>query len=146
MCYCYPAGKEKRDQIVYYMSLKYDQLYQSLGSKVYWSAIMSTAIICINVSYGLPYVCRLIWSRDKLPKGPFNLGKWSIPVNVAAVTWVVFFSVILCIPSTNPVNPVTMNWSCLMVGAAFLLSLVFWYTYGQKNYQGPVQTLQGDSK
>ncbi|CDH54997.1 apc amino acid permease [Lichtheimia corymbifera JMRC:FSU:9682] len=118
----------------------------SLGSKVYWSAIMSTAIICINVSYGLPYVCRLIWSRNKLPKGPFNLGKWSIPINIAAVTWVVFFSVVLCFPSTNPVNPITMNWSCLMVGAAFLLSLVFWFTYGREHYQGPVQTLQGDSK
>ncbi|KAI8145229.1 amino acid/polyamine transporter I [Fennellomyces sp. T-0311] len=113
----------------------------SLASEVYWSAIMSTAVICINISYGLPYVCRLIWKRHDMTKGPFSLGRWSIPINIIAVAWIAFFGVILCIPSVNPVSPETMNWSCLMIGAILIFSLTFWFLGGRKNYKGPMQTL-----
>ncbi|KAJ8661264.1 hypothetical protein O0I10_003013 [Lichtheimia ornata] len=94
-----------------------------LASSVYWSALMSTSVICANVAYGLPCLCRLIWARD-IPKGPFNLG-----------------SVVLCIPTVNPVSPETMNWSCLMIGVVLLFALAFWYISGRKHYKGPMQTV-----
>ncbi|KAI9314154.1 amino acid permease-domain-containing protein [Dichotomocladium elegans] len=115
----------------------------SFASQIYWSAIMSAAVICINVSYGLPYLCRLIWKRNELPRGPFSLGRWSIPVNILAVLWIFFFSVVLCIPTVNPVSAGAMNWSSLMVGAAFLLSLFFWFASGRHYYKGPIQTIDG---
>lgn len=97
-------------------------------------------MICANVAYGLPCVCRLIWARD-IPKGPFNLGKYSMLINMIAVAWIAFFSVVLCIPTVNPVSPETMNWSCLMIGVVLLFALAFWYISGRKHYKGPMQTV-----
>ena len=102
---------------------------------------MSTAVICVNIAYGLPYVCRLIWKRDEVHSGPFNLGRYSLLINSIAVAWIAFFGVILCIPSVSPVDPVTMNWASLMIGSILIFSLAFWFISGRKNYKGPMQTL-----
>ncbi|KAI8146477.1 amino acid/polyamine transporter I [Fennellomyces sp. T-0311] len=113
----------------------------SFGSPDYWSAIMSTAVICLNVSYGLPYLCRLIWKRHSLPRGPFSLGRYSVLVNVVSVTWIGFFIVILCIPASHPVTVKNMNWSSLMIGGTLIFSLAFWFSSGRKNYKGPMQNV-----
>lgn len=102
---------------------------------------MSTAVICVNVAYGMPFFCRLVWKRDHVHKGPFNLGKWSVPINFIAVLWVIFFAIILCFPSVSPVEPVTMNWASLMIGAVFIFALTFWFIGGRKTFKGPMQTL-----
>ncbi|KAG2222496.1 hypothetical protein INT45_012810 [Circinella minor] len=116
----------------------------SLASSVYWSAMMSTSVICLNVAYGLPYFCRLVWKRDIVHRGPFNLGRYSLIINFFAVAWIAFFGVILCIPSVHPVDPVTMNWASLMIGAILIFSLVFWFISGRKNFKGPIKTLGDD--
>ncbi|KAL1934990.1 hypothetical protein VTP01DRAFT_4130 [Rhizomucor pusillus] len=116
----------------------------SFASEVYWSAIMSTAVICINVAYGLPNFCRLIWTRRNMQKGPFNLGRYSVPINIFAVVWIAFFTVILCIPAVFPVAPETMNWTCLMIGVVLIFSLGFWFVQGRHSYVGPIQTLEAD--
>ncbi|KAI9314156.1 amino acid permease-domain-containing protein [Dichotomocladium elegans] len=113
----------------------------SLASQVYWSAIMSTAVICVNVAYGLPFVCRLIFMRGEFSRGPFHLGRWSFLVNVIAVSWIAFFGVILCFPNVSPVDAETMNWASVMIGAVLTFSLTFWFLGGRKNYKGPMQTL-----
>ncbi|KAI9021708.1 amino acid/polyamine transporter I [Phycomyces nitens] len=112
----------------------------SFGTMIYWKAIMSTAVICINISYGLPLACRLIWTRKDMPKGPFNLHGWSIPLNIISVFWILFFGVILCIPSLHPVEAESMNWASLMIGAVVIFAMGFWFISGRKNYKGPVQT------
>ncbi|CAO3626288.1 unnamed protein product [Mucor hiemalis] len=108
----------------------------TLGSIIYWQAIMSTSVISINVSYGLPFLCRLIWVRNDMPKGPFSLGRFSIPLNIISVVWVCFFGVILCIPSVSPVTPETFNWSSVMISGVMIFSLFFWFISGRHNYKG----------
>lgn len=77
-----------------------------------------------------------MWKRNEMEKGPFNLGRLSVPINLIAVLWIAFFSVILCIPTVHPVEAVTMNWSSLMIGAVAIFSLTFWMIIGRKNYKG----------
>jgi hypothetical protein len=103
---------------------------------------MSTAVISINVSYGLPLFCRLIWARSTMPKGPFSLGKLGLPLNIIAVAWVCFFSVILCVPNTSPVVPETMNWASLMIGGVMCISLFFWFISGRHHYKGARETAE----
>lgn len=103
---------------------------------------MSTAVIAINVSYGIPFLCRLIWVRNDMPKGPFNLGKFSIPLNIISVVWICFFSVILCVPSVSPVSPETMNWASVMLTAVIAFSLIFWFISGRKNHRGSLDTAE----
>lgn len=114
------------------------------GTFIYWQAILSTCIIGNNVAYGLPYFCRLIWSRHTMPKGPFDLGKWSIPCNVFAVLWLIFFTVILCLPSVLPISPETMNYSSLMIGSLFIFSISFWLYKGRYYFKGPIANVDDD--
>lgn len=101
---------------------------------------MSAAVISINVSYALPLLCRLIWSRHTMPKGPFSLGKWGVPLNIISVLWACFFGVILCIPSVSPVTPEAMNWASLMIGGVMIFSILFWFISGRRKFAGHIQT------
>ncbi|KAI8975564.1 amino acid/polyamine transporter I [Mycotypha africana] len=114
----------------------------SFGSIVYWQAIMSTAVIAVNISYGLPLLCRLIWTRNNMPKGPFHLGRLGLILNAISIVWVTFFGVILCIPSMSPITPETMNWSSLMIGAVMCFSVFFWLISGRHNFKGMTQTVE----
>ncbi|CAO3626413.1 unnamed protein product [Cunninghamella echinulata] len=113
----------------------------TFGSQIYWQAILATAVICVNVSYGLPLFCRIIWRRNIKFDGPFKLGKASLPLNIISVLWIMFFSVILCIPTRYPVTTVNMNWSSLMIGAVVIFSYFFWSISGRKFYKGPMQNI-----
>ncbi|CAO3609293.1 unnamed protein product [Cunninghamella blakesleeana] len=113
----------------------------SFGSPVYWQAILATAVICVNASYGFPLFCRLVWKRHVKLDGPFKLGKASLPLNFVAVIWIIFFSIILCIPQRYPVTPVNMNYASLMIGAVVIFSGFFWVISGRKFYKGPMQNI-----
>lgn len=114
----------------------------TFGSIVYWQAIMSASVICINVSYGIPLLCRIIWARNTFSKGPFNLGRFGLIINVISCIWICFFGVILCIPSVSPVAADTMNWASVMIVGIMGFSVVFWITNGRKYYKGPIHTTE----
>lgn len=101
---------------------------------------MSAAVISINVSYGLPLFCRILWVRNDMPKGPFDLGRFSLPLNCIAVAWVIFFAVMLCIPSVHPVTAETMNWASVMIVGIMSLSVLFWFISGRKKSTPAIET------
>ncbi|GAA5813672.1 hypothetical protein MFLAVUS_007158 [Mucor flavus] len=111
----------------------------TFASVIYWQAIMSTAVVSINAAYGIPFLCRLIWVRNDMPRGPFSLGRFGLALNFISVVWIIFFSIILCIPSVSPVTPDTMNWASVMIGGVMIFSLFFWFISGRKNYGGKNQ-------
>jgi amino acid transporter len=102
---------------------------------------MSSAVIAINVAYGLPFFCRIVWTRNVPLNGPFSLGKASIPVNLIALVWIAFFAVILCFPSLSPVDAASMNYASLMIGAVVVFALGFWFVNGRYHYKGPLQNV-----
>ncbi|KAI8068688.1 amino acid/polyamine transporter I [Gongronella butleri] len=109
----------------------------AFGSDVYWYAFLSTTIICVTLTGCIPFVCRLIWSRHVKFDGPFNLGRFSLPLNVISIVWCVFLSVILCFPTVHPVDSASMNYTSLMIGFCVLLSIALWFTTGRHIYKGP---------
>ena len=63
-----------------------------------------------------------------MPKGPFNLGRYSIPIHMISVGWILFIDVIMCMPRTiNPLDFYSMNWSCVMFGFVILIAFVLWF-------------------
>src|SRR5436190_10207621 len=50
-------------------------------------------------SYGLPIVLALRARRaGRLERGPWQLGRWSTAINVAAVIWIAFITVLFMLP------------------------------------------------
>ncbi|KAI8331861.1 amino acid/polyamine transporter I [Chlamydoabsidia padenii] len=116
------------------------------GTMVYWTAVLSAGVICYNFAYGLPLFCRLMWSRDSMPRGPFSLGRWSVPINAIALIWIVFFVIILCFPSVDPVEAETMNYSSLMLGAVFIFAVLYWLYSGHITFKGPIANVEDEDE
>jgi amino acid transporter len=116
------------------------------GTMVYWTAVLSAGVICYNFAYGMPLFCRLMWSRDTMPRGPFSLGKWSVPINAIALLWIIFFVIILCFPAMDPVDAEGMNYSSLMLGAVFIFAVAYWLYSGHVTFKGPISNIEDDDE
>lgn len=97
-----------------------------------YSIITSISVIGLYFSYIIPIILafRARQSGDNtLPKGPWNLGKFSSLINLIAILWVAFISVILSLPAN------------LLAGkaiAGLTLLLVLWYLISErKRFKGP---------
>ena len=70
-------------------------------------------------------------------KGPFDLGIFSRPVAFVACTWIAFITVVLCLPTANPVTSETLNYAVVavaIIGVGTIISWVFWV---HKWFTGP---------
>lgn len=61
----------------------------SLGSSVAFAAATSIATIGLYISYTIPVMISIVWHKEFVKvKGPFDLGKFSIPIGIVACLWV----------------------------------------------------------
>jgi amino acid transporter len=96
-----------------------------------YSAVVSIATIALYISYGLPIVARL-YSRARgldRTRGPWNLGKFSLPVAFIAILWILFISTVFVLPPNEQAGSV--------MGGAFVVMLMIWFFMAKKRFKGP---------
>jgi len=86
-------------------------------------------------SYCIPIICKLIFNTFE--PGPFHFGKASRFINLWAVVWTAFVSVIFLSPTQMPATPENMNYAVVILFAVFLFATSYWYIAGNKYYTGP---------
>jgi len=113
----------------------------NIGSATVFNAVVSLTVAGFFGSYLLPF-CLLLNTRIRHPErlefGPWKLGRFGPWINGIAIAWsalVMFFSFW---PTSVPVTPVNMNWSCVLWGAVVIFAGVFWVLHGRYVYKGPV--------
>ncbi|KAK9902829.1 hypothetical protein WJX75_007746 [Coccomyxa subellipsoidea] len=109
-----------------------------------FSAFISISSIGLYVSYGIPIVVRVIKHKNFKP-GPFRLGSWQLPINLAAVFWVITSSISFILPTVYPVTYANLNWTCATVGVVIIGVLGAWFapTIGARHwYTGKSHTLE----
>ncbi|TAQ86031.1 hypothetical protein B7494_g5643 [Chlorociboria aeruginascens] len=115
----------------------------SLGSSVAFAAATSIATIGLYISYGIPIFIGLLYPSTFTPrKGPFNLGVLSRPVAFVAVAWIMFITIIFCLPTTNPVTSQTLNYTVVAVGIIAIGALGSWIVWARKWFVGPVRDVK----
>jgi amino acid transporter len=97
-----------------------------------YPVITSISVIALYFSYIIPIILAF-WvkrtRRQSLEKGPWNLGRYSSPVNLIAIVWVAFISIILSSPD---------NMLAGKTVASFTILLVLWYLLRErKHFKGP---------
>ncbi|KAL8647741.1 MAG: hypothetical protein Q9226_006310 [Calogaya cf. arnoldii] len=115
----------------------------SLGSTVAFSAATSIATIGLYISYGLPILIGMIWPRN-FKKGPFNLRFASRWIALVAVLWICFITIIFCLPTANPVDSQTLNYTPVAVGIVALWAFGSWFLWARKWFTGPVRQIQAE--
>lgn len=92
----------------------------------------------LYISYGLPILIGLIHAkRFNSIKGPFNLGPFSRIVAFIACAWIACITVVFCLPTANPVNKETLNYTVVAVGIIAIVSLGVWVLSARKWFVGP---------
>lgn len=74
----------------------------------------------------------------RLKYGPFQLGKFGLPLNIFAIIYSVFIVVFLFFPPYQPVTAQNMNYACVVFGAVVLFSVFWWFVRGRRVYHGPL--------
>ncbi|CDR87321.1 related to UGA4-GABA permease-also involved in delta-aminolevulinate transport [Sporisorium scitamineum] len=112
-------------------------------------AVFSLSVIGASIAYTIPIVARLLAPDSRFKPGPWYLGHfWSKVVAWIAALWLIFISIIVCLPTYIPVTGAAdMNYACVVTAATFLFSSVWYYCpkYGGVHwFEGPKSNIDDD--
>ncbi|RMZ77239.1 hypothetical protein DV738_g4527, partial [Chaetothyriales sp. CBS 135597] len=112
----------------------------NIGSTVALQAITSLGALSTIISYYLTIGC-LVWRRFSgipLPARRWSLGRWGLPINIAALLFLTPIIFFITWPLVTPVAAATFNWSSVMLVGVLLISLLYFLIKARKEYVGPV--------
>jgi amino acid transporter len=107
----------------------------SVVSDVAYIAVTSIAVIGLYISYIIPIILRQ--SAKDFKPGPWNLGKWSRPIGIVSIVWVVFIVVLFMLPTASPVTAQTFNYTPIVVLGATAILLIVWFGGARNWFKGP---------
>lgn len=111
-----------------------------LGSTQTITAIFNLCAPCLDLSYIAVIVARLWYAdfrqRVRVAQGPY-VPKFRVARNVMATAWVLFISVVLFYPTSNPVTALNMNYAVVVGGFVALFALSWWWLGARNKYTGP---------
>ncbi|KAF2146460.1 uncharacterized protein K452DRAFT_282626 [Aplosporella prunicola CBS 121167] len=110
-----------------------------LGGDVVVGALFSVGAIAAFVAFATPVFIRVVFTRDDFRPGPWNLGRFSVPVGVVACAFTALMVPVLCLPASvgRDLTPSGMNWTCLVYGGPMLLVSIWWVVSAHKWFKGP---------
>jgi amino acid permease (GABA permease) len=107
-----------------------------LWNSTAYAAVTSIAVIGLYVAYVLPTFLRLRLGSDFV-RGPWHLGRWSRPIGIIAVTWVVIISVLFMLPTASPVTRTNFNYTVIAVVVVLGFAAIYWAVSARKWFTGP---------
>lgn len=107
-----------------------------------WSAVYSVVVAisttALYLAYAIPTYLNLRNKRRKQGEyttkktAPWSLGKWGPLINLIAILWIVFITVLFSIPPNE-----LAGWSMILLA---LIMFVYWQLDAKKRFKGPTPT------
>ena len=99
------------------------------GTKFY-NVLVNFNIIGFYIAFGVPVIGAAIARlTGKWRPGPFNLGRWGAPVTYLASLWIIFETINVAWPRTQPDQPWYINWASVLTTAGLaVVGLVIYLT------------------
>lgn len=110
------------------------------------TALASTSVIGLYISYSIPIFLRATVARNSFEPGPWNLGKFSIPVAAISCSWIFFITIILLFPAEPDPEASELNWGFLIIGVVLGGSLIAWILSARKWFKGPIQFVEHNAE
>ncbi|KAI0129112.1 amino acid permease [Xylariales sp. AK1849] len=109
-----------------------------LGSIQTINGIYGVTAPAQDISYIAVIAARMYYDKQHpIAKGPFRLGRLQKPINIIAIAWVLFISVILFFPPTYPVTALNMNYAVAIAAFIAAFAISWWYLQAKRFYTGP---------
>lgn len=118
-----------------------------IGSTTALRSISSLGAVAILSSY-IMTISTLIWRRlygAPLPPRRWSLGKYGLPINIAAVCFVLPMFVFAFFPLTKEVSRETLNYASVMFVGVLAIAAVYYLLKGRHVYDGPVALIKRDA-
>ena len=101
-----------------------------------YAAVTSIAVIGLYIAYVMPTYLRLRRGEHFQP-GPWNLGRWSRPIGIIAVAWVVVITILFMLPQVWPVHWANFNYTVVAVLAVLGFAGIWWIASARTWFTGP---------
>ncbi len=101
-----------------------------------YAAVTSIAVIGLYIAYVLPTFLRLRQGAN-FKRGPWHLGRWSRPVGIIAVAWVIFITILFMLPTVNPITAGNFNYTVLAVVVVLGFAGIWWLVSARNWFTGP---------
>ena len=101
-----------------------------------YAAVTSIAVIGLYIAYVIPTLLRLFLGNE-FRRGPWHLGRWSIPIGCIAVVWVAFITVLFMLPQLSPVTLETFNYAPIAVLVVLGFAGIWWLVSARHWFTGP---------
>jgi amino acid permease (GABA permease) len=101
-----------------------------------YAAVTSIAVIGLYIAYVTPTFLRLR-RGEEFQRGPWHLGRWSRPIGIIAVVWVVFITVLFMLPTVSPVTASSFNYTPIAVLAVLGFAGIWWLVSARNWFTGP---------
>jgi len=101
-----------------------------------YAAVTSIAVIGLYIAYVIPTFLRLR-QGEAFVRGPWHLGRFSRPIGIVAVTWVVFITILFMLPQASPVTLKTFNYAPVAVLAVLGFAGTWWLVSARRWFTGP---------
>ena len=109
------------------------------GGEYAISAIFSIGALAAFIAFTIPIFIRVFLVGNRFRPGPWNLGRFSIPIGICSCSFVLLMVPIICFPALvgSDLDPTTMNWTCLVYGGPMLGAMIWWFVSARKWFKGP---------
>ncbi|KAJ6079211.1 hypothetical protein N7467_008964 [Penicillium canescens] len=117
----------------------------NIGSDTAFNAIISVNVAALMYTYIISISCviyRKIRHPDTLPLRRWDMGRWGLAVNIIALFYSLFALFWSFWPGDVAVTLDNFNWSVVIFGAVFILSLGMYVIKGRKEYVGPAAIVE----
>ncbi|MGE5290254.1 MAG: amino acid permease [Micromonosporaceae bacterium] len=101
-----------------------------------YAAVTSIAVIGLYIAYVIPTFLRLRQGTAFRP-GPWQLGRWSKPIGIIAVSWVLIITVLFMLPTTSPITFSDFNYTVVAVAVVLGFAGIWWLVSARKWFTGP---------
>jgi amino acid permease (GABA permease) len=101
-----------------------------------YAAVTSIAVIGLYIAYVTPTFLRLRQGAN-FQRGPWHLGRWSKPIGIIAVIWVIIITILFMLPQVGPITATTFNYAVVAVLAVIGFAGIYWLVSARKWFTGP---------
>lgn len=102
-------------------------------------AIFSVGGISAFFSFTMPTLLKITYARKSFQPGPWNLGRFSLPVGALSCAFVATMIPFLCFPTSTgkDLTPDAMNWTVVVFFGPMFMFIVWFIVDAHKWYTGP---------
>ncbi|KAJ5773656.1 Amino acid/polyamine transporter I [Penicillium paradoxum] len=105
-----------------------------LFSDTVLGAILSVSTVALTVSYAMPILALLVTGREKLPPGPFKLGRAGPWLNWVSIFYCIITTIFFLFPETPNPTASDMNFAIAVFGVMLVIAVTFWFIKGSRTY------------